>query len=138
MSPMRNRLALSLAAAVLTAAAFLLAGRGGDSPAPRTEHPVTVPAELRTVNVSASMPLASAHARRLSAMLETGTMPAHATTAEVLSDTDCAPDAEMISRCRNEIRLADGSTVVLRHPHNMTKVPCLAPGERIRLVPLDV
>jgi hypothetical protein len=41
----------------------------------------------------------------------------------------------MISRCRNEVSLADGTRVVLRHPHNMSKVPCLAPGEHVRLIP---
>ena len=29
-------------------------------------------------------------------------------------------------------------TIVLRHPHDMTKVPCLAPGEQVRLVPAGV
>jgi hypothetical protein len=41
----------------------------------------------------------------------------------------------MISRCRNVVRLEDGSELVLRHPHDMRDVPCLAPGERILLVP---
>lgn len=48
--------------------------------------------------------------------------------ADALTDTDCAPDGQMISRCRNVMRLADGRQLVLRHPHDMSKVPCLAPG----------
>jgi hypothetical protein len=30
---------------------------------------------------------------------------------------------------------SDGKSLVLRHPHNMHRIPCLAPGEMIRLVP---
>ena len=55
---------------------------------------------------------------------------------EVMTDSECTPDAQMISRCRNVVRLASGETIVLRHPHDMTKIPCLAPGERVRLLPL--
>ena len=55
--------------------------------------------------------------------------------ADVMTDTDCTPDAQMISRCRNVMRLEDGRQIVLRHPHNMTRIPCLAPGERVRLIP---
>jgi hypothetical protein len=57
--------------------------------------------------------------------------------ADVMTDTECAPDAHMISRCRNVVR-ADGRRIVLRHPHDMSKVPCLAPGERVRLIPTGV
>jgi hypothetical protein len=58
--------------------------------------------------------------------------------AEVLTDTDCTPDGQMISRCRNEMQLADGRRIVLRHPHKMSEVPCLAPGEQVRLVPVSL
>jgi hypothetical protein len=54
------------------------------------------------------MPMPCAHERRLSAMLEEGTMPGQAMMAEVMTDSDCAPDARMISRCRNVVRLASG------------------------------
>lgn len=130
---------LILLLAALAAGVFAL-GRG-DSPTAKRyveEHPVSVPESVRTVLVARTMPLPSAHARRLSAMLEEGAMPAAPVKGEVLTDTDCAPDAAMVSRCRNEIRLGDGSTVVLRHPHDMRTIPCLAPGERVSLVPADV
>lgn len=65
-------------------------------------------------------------------------MPNRAMMAEVMTDTDCTPDAQMISRCRNVVRLADGRQIVLRHPHDMTEIPCLAPGERVRLMPTGV
>jgi hypothetical protein len=101
-----------------------------------TEHAVPVPSEARDVLVSRAMPLPSAHALRLSAMLERGAMPARPVTAEVLTDTQCEPDAELVSRCRNEVLLGDGRVLVLRHPHRMSEVPCLAPGEAVRLVPV--
>ena len=137
---MRPRLFAVLAAvAVLVATAGVLALRGGDtSPTAVTEHPVAVPASARTVLVSRAMPMPSAHERRLSAMLEDGAMPGRPMVADVMTDTDCGPDAEMISRCRNVMRLADGRRIVLRHPHDMREIPCLAPGERVRLVPTGV
>ena len=100
-----------------------------------SEHQTEVPDTARTVTVSRSMPMPSAHPRRLSTMLERGQMPGAPIMAEVMTDTDCVPDRELISRCRNELRLDDGKRIVLRHPHDMSKVPCLAPGERVRLVP---
>ena len=113
---------------------------GGGTSAPQSgqyvrEHPVSVPSNVRTVRISSTMPMPSAHPRRLSSMLEQGVMPRHATTGEVLSDTECAPDRDSISHCRNEVRLPDGDTIVLRHPHRMADVPCLAPGETVRLLP---
>lgn len=115
-------------------------GPGHDDPGPGAagyvrEHPVDVPTSLRTVSVSSDMPRPSAHARMLSAMLIEGRLPDAPVTAEVMTDTDCAPDAQMISRCRNEMQLSNGEKIVVRHPHDMRDVPCLAPGERVRLVP---
>ncbi len=99
------------------------------------EHQVDVPTSARTVSVSSDMPMPSAHARTLSAMLIEGHLPDAAVMAEVMTDTDCAPDAQMISHCRNEMQLSNGEKIVVRHPHDMRDVPCLAPGERVRLVP---
>ena len=99
------------------------------------EHPVDVPASVRTVAVSLDMPMPSAHARRLSAKLIEGRLPDAPTMAEVMTDTDCSPDAQMISHCRNEMRLSNGETIVVRHPHDMRDVPCLAPGEYVQLIP---
>jgi hypothetical protein len=115
--------------------AWLVLERGSGSPATVSEHSTPVPQAARTVTVSATMPVPSAHAERLSAMLEAGAMPREPMLGEVLTDTDCAPDAAMVSRCRNELRLRDGSTIVLRHPHDMSRVPCLAPGEQALVVP---
>lgn len=141
---MRPRLLALLAATAIVVAAvgaFAMA-RGEDaadsSSLPVSEHPVAVPAAARTVSVSRTMPMPSAHERRLSAMLEDGAMPNRPMMAEVMTDTDCAPDAQTISRCRNVMRLADGRQIVLRHPHDMTRIPCLAPGERVQLIPARI
>lgn len=141
---MRLRLFVALAAIAIAAAVagvLVLGGReeaASNSPISASEHPLAVPAAARTVMVSRAMPMPSAHERRLSAMLEQGTMPDRPMMADVMTDTDCAPDARMISRCRNVVRLASGRQIVLRHPHDMTTIPCLAPGERVRLIPTGV
>jgi hypothetical protein len=127
--------ALAAVAALVVAALVVAGGDDGAGTPTAAEHPVAIPADLRTVTVHPTMPPPSAHERSLSAQLEQGAMPARASTAEVLTDTDCAPDERMISHCRNVVRLQDGRELVLRHPHDMSKVPCLAPGERVRLVP---
>ena len=131
------RLVLLLALAVLSAGTITVALRDDDVPKRQyaAEHPIEPPAISRSVFVSSTMPTPSRSPRRLSAKLESGSMPATRTTVEVLSDTDCAPDRKLISHCRNEVRLPDGSLLVLRHPHNMSRVPCLAPGEHVELIP---
>ena len=141
---MHRRLFAALAAIAIAAAVTGVLALGGreeaenNAPTSASEHPTAVPAAARTVMVSRAMPMPSAHARRLSAMLEQGTMPDRPMMADVMTDTDCAPDARMISRCRNVVRLASGRQIVLRHPHDMTTIPCLAPGERVRLIPTGV
>ena len=134
---MRARvLLLSFFALVAVSGAWVLLGRDLNAGERYdSEHSAAVPETARSVTVSATMPPPSAHARRLSAMLEAGAMPHGPMMAEVLSDTDCAPDEQMVSRCRNEMQLANGDKIVVRHPHDMRDVPCLAPGERVRLVP---
>ena len=141
---MHRRLFAALGAVMIATAvagALALGGReeaADNAPTPASEHPIAVPAAARTVMVSRAMPMPSASERRLSAMLEEGRMPDRPVMADVVTDTDCAPDARMISRCRNVVRLASGRQIVLRHPHNMTTIPCLAPGERVRLIPAGV
>jgi hypothetical protein len=60
--------------------------------------------------------------------------PAVATTATVLTDTNCMPDHAGISHCHNALRLADGSTITVRHDHDMRRDPCFTPGETVRVV----
>ena len=47
-----------------------------------------------------------------------------ATEGDVLSDEDCGADIRGISNCLNRIRLADGTKISVRHPHDMRDVPC--------------
>ena len=115
--------------------AWVVIARDGAGNRTVAEHSVDVPQTPRTVALSTTMPSPSAHERHLSAMLERGAMPQGPMMAEVLTDTECAPDVQMISRCRNEVRLADGRTMVLRHPHDMRTIPCLAPSEQVLLLP---
>lgn len=68
--------------------------------------------------------------------LTKGRLPRRATTATVLTDTDCAADMNGISHCSNILRLASGRRITVRHDHNMVNDPCLAPGERVRVTTL--
>ena len=113
---------------------LVLAGCGGSSEAELpVPHLVTESAPLRTVLVGKEgAPDAGGPIR--AGLLE-GRMPAAATTAVVLTDTDCTPDFAGISHCRNELRLADGSTIAVRHHHDMQRYSCLSPGEQVRVVP---
>jgi hypothetical protein len=65
---------------------------------------------------------------------ERGTKPPSSETdAVVVTDENCTPDAKGVSHCRNEIRMASGKTVRVQHDHRMHEVPCLVPGEKVRL-----
>jgi hypothetical protein len=85
---------------------------------------------LRRDTVSPSPPGSLLHTQ-----LMTGAMPAARTTAVVLSDEDCEPDAAGVSHCRNGLLLAGGKRIVVRHFHKMSTVPCLSPGEEVKILP---
>jgi hypothetical protein len=65
--------------------------------------------------------------------LTKGRMPARATTATVVTDTNCAADRNGISHCANILRLASGRRITVRHDHSMMNDPCLNPRERVRI-----
>ena len=94
----------------------------GDAPVPRT---VLVSSDHMP---AVSQPGAPLHTLRVS-----GPVPRRPQAATVLTDEDCAANARGVSRCLNRIRLADGETLTVRHPHRMMDVPCLSPGERVRV-----
>ena len=96
-------------------------------------HGLALPAQ-RVLQLHELMPLPSSP-DGLHAKLVGGTMPTAPVQATVLTDKDCQPDAHGISHCLNQLRLPDGSEIQVRHPHDMRLVPCLAPGENVRLVP---
>ncbi len=134
-----------IAVVVSVSAAYALVGSPGKEPAvgsPGKEsaadpaHSVTGP--IRTLVVSTSMPDSSKPGQILHGQLRSGPMPTRLLRAQVLTDEDCAPDASGISRCRNALRLEDGRTMVVRHPHDMGEVPCLTPGERVLVRPASL
>ncbi len=106
----------------------------GSALAPDQSH--APPAATRTVLVSRSgraapsQPGGPMNAERL-----TGAVPSAPTIATVLSDEDCQPDADGVSHCRNRLRLPGGRELTVRHPHRMADVPCMTPGERVRVAP---
>jgi hypothetical protein len=125
-------LLIAAAAIVLVA----LAGCGGGDRSPSSSSPASegaAAAGLRTVLVFDRAKAPSPSLTTLHAGLEEGSLPRGSTVATVLTDEDCAPDRQGISHCRNEVRVAGGGIVVLRHPHDMRQVPCLAPGEKVLL-----
>lgn len=129
-------LAAALAAAAVAAAAVVLTVGGTSTtpikPAPDT--PDQPPAPLRSLAVTTtSEPAPSPHPQRMRALLLNGRLPAGVVTATVLTDEDCAPDAQGVSHCRNKLRLPSGKTIEVRHPHRMHDVPCMTPGESVRV-----
>lgn len=55
--------------------------------------------------------------------------------AVVLTDMRCNPDAQGVSHCLNDMRLANGAVVRVVHDHRMATMPCLAPGEQVTITP---
>ena len=118
---------------VIGGVAFALGRTTGTEGVTVDPHGVALPAE-RTIQLSYTMPKPSA-SDGLHAKLIGGAMPSTPVAATVLTDEDCAPDGLGISHCLNRLRLGDGREIVVRHPHDMDSVPCLAPGENVRLLP---
>jgi hypothetical protein len=131
---LRMRLIAACAAMVLVVG-LAACGGGETSSSVSSAGAHATPGDVaRTVVVFNHEPAApSPSPLNLHAGLEEGTLPDGPMEGTVLTDEDCAPDAQGISHCRNEVQLANGETVVLRHPHNMQQVPCLAPGEEVLL-----
>lgn len=100
---------------------------------------VKAPGEPRTVvlgGMADALPGTSNEAGYLMANLRSGQIPAGATTATVLTDTNCEPDADGVSHCLNDLQI--GSVVVtVQHHHQMRSVPCLSPGETVTLMPIE-
>lgn len=135
MSHAKQHLKALIAVAAATVLVVALASCGGEesSPSPSGAHGGTVDGK-RTVEVFVSEPVPSpSDSDGVHTGLEQGNLPAGPVQATVLTDEDCAPDREGVSHCRNEMMLAGGATVVLRHHHDMMDVPCLEPGEDVVL-----
>ncbi len=51
----------------------------------------------------------------------------------VVSDTLCQPDAQGFSHCHNGIDLENGMHITVIDTHQMSRYPCLEPGQRLSL-----
>ena len=60
-----------------------------------------------------------------------GKMPRVRTLGVVLTDTECAADAEGLSHCDDQIELSNGARITIRDNHNMMVNPCLSPGDSV-------
>jgi hypothetical protein len=136
---MRNVLARPFLSG-LAAVAVLLAGRLLLSPAdaptpsvPGAPHFQPAGAEVRAVLVTPEAERLPHKPGAVPVTLVEGTLPPDALYARVVTDEDCAPDAAGVSHCLNRLAVA-GTEVAVRHHHRMHDVPCLSPGEVVRLV----
>jgi hypothetical protein len=134
----RPYLTLAVVGSVVAIAVLgVVALRGERTRMPTAPSMVAAGAPLpsgRTVRLTHTMPHPSRGAV-LDAKLVRGAMPRGRTSAVVLSDTDCAPDAHGISHCLDRLRLVSGRVISVRHVHDMKAVRCLTPGEHVRVVP---
>jgi hypothetical protein len=60
-----------------------------------------------------------------------GVAPRRLTTGTILTDRWCQADRYGVSHCSNDIRLASGRVISVRHDHAMANDPCLVRGERV-------
>lgn len=98
--------------------------------APR--HYPSADPELRTLLVApAGTETLSGSEGSLVASLVGGVIPAQPVVATVVSDTNCAPDADGVSHCYNQLRMPDATVLEVQHHHRMADTPCLAPGEQV-------
>lgn len=126
-----------LAAVVATLVAAWPSSEGEGSRTAASPDPAhAAPAGIRTLVVRRGKrePSPSQPGGVLHALLLEGKAPAGEVVATVTSDEDCAPDSKGISHCLNRLRLDGGRRLMVRHPHAMQEVPCMTPGERIRVI----
>lgn len=65
--------------------------------------------------------------------LERGAVPAGIHRATVVTDQECAPDANGVSHCLNEMVIGR-TTFAIRHHHNMMEEPCFSPTEQVNVI----
>ena len=76
--------------------------------------------------------------RHLLQIVDGSILPAGTTVVGVVvSDTLCQPDAQGFSHCHNAIELADGKRMTVIDTHQMSRYPCLEPGQRLSLSRID-
>lgn len=99
---------------------------------------VAAPGALRTVVIGGAydqLPGTSNDHGFLMANLYAGQVPVGASEALVLNDRNCEPDQDGISHCLNDLQIGN-IIVTVQHHHDMRTVPCLTPGETVRLMTL--
>lgn len=125
-------MAAAVAIAIAAIGGFLLVSNGGGRASDEQTAARSGASRLRTVLVSTGPePAPSTPGLVLNALRVEGVLPSTRTQATVVSDRNCAPDAQGISRCTNALRLSGERLLTVRHPHRMMEVPCLEPGERV-------
>jgi len=132
-----SAVALATAASIATAAA--LSGGQAHHTTPTTagaqDHSHHAPARIRTLVVHPRGHAARSESpQAMKATRVRGSVPRTATIATVRTDEDCAPDAAGVSHCLNRLELPGGRKLVVRHLHRMADVPCMTPGERVRVM----
>lgn len=120
-------------AIVLVVLAINSGGPNAEAPSPANATVHTQGGDgMRTLLVSREkMPAPSPAGATLHALRVSGPLPTGGVIGTVTSDEDCAPDGRGVSHCLNEIELPGKRLLQVRHPHRMTEVPCLSPGERV-------
>ena len=69
-----------------------------------------------------------------------GDVPAFAqagTRALVMTDSNCAPDAQNLNHCHNLIRFANGDRIEVINNHRMAQHRCLRPGETVEVKAME-
>jgi len=59
------------------------------------------------------------------------------TTGVVKADTNCKPVENGLTNCIGIITAADGTELRFNYSHDMSRQPCLAPGDRVTIMTLD-
>lgn len=133
---MKVFLSVVLGLVITVAAVALLVGAGDDAVKPgATAVPHFQTATLRQVVITTDAQVSRGQGPVLVQMAG-GTIPAGVTQLTVLTDENCAPDAEGVSHCLNRVRFTSPQgtgEAMLRHHHRMAEEPCLAPGETVVL-----
>lgn len=65
--------------------------------------------------------------------LESGAAPSGIHQATVLTDMDCAADAEGVSHCLNDMSVGRAQFAI-RHHHKMMEEPCFSPTEQVNVI----
>jgi hypothetical protein len=124
---MRSRVTIAMIAGLAIAAMIV----GARLVTRSTHDHQTAGMSGRMVLVSRSMPSMSRPGQPLHVKLISAGGSFQQQVGVVLTDKQCQPDGAGISHCLNAIRLASGQTITVRHPHRMSDVPCLTPGEHV-------